>query len=747
MALRPRLAPNLSLALALALAASTGCDRARPAEGDGSDRCVRCHGGDGSAAPPRSPRGATATTDRGVGAHRAHLGGGRVRAGVACAECHVVPDRVDGHFGDPGGRATVAFAAGGLGRGAGAAPEWQPDAAGGPRCAGTYCHGATLAGGADAAPIWTRVDGTQIGCGGCHGAPPPAPHPFSAPGACHRCHPDTVREDGTIDLAGARHLDGRVDVGALGCTDCHGDGTRAVAPAAPPAGTRGEAATTDRAVGAHQAHLVGGRISGPVRCEACHAVPADLAHVDGVARVDLGEEARRGGAAPEWQPDAAGGARCAGTYCHGATLGAGGAATAPVWTQVDGAQVGCGGCHASPPTSAGHPQGDLAARCALCHPTTVLASGAIDVAGGHHIDGRLDVVGGACGGCHGAPPASGAHALHATVPEGASPAYGGLGLLEDVSPGGGPAYAFGCGHCHPIDPARHMDGRVDVSLAPDGAPTGALKARNAAAAGYDAGSGTCSGVYCHSSGQQVPAYALAPAWLAAPGALGCAGCHGNPPAYPTGGPGAADANGHLGMSTDGYEWGHFGGLPGPWHTSKHGGGWSPDEDAAPITCQACHAETTAGAGPSGFYWLDTTGTYTLPGGRLQYGCSAAACHGGAAAAGRGAVAPLRHVNGRRDVAFDARAALPALPWLPPAPDLPTRPYWVTNAAPGSIAFPDPTIPDAVMEGATLSLHLGSARYDPATKTCSTVGCHLQQLQVTWGAPHTGWGTCRTCHGF
>ncbi|GAO03352.1 CxxxxCH/CxxCH domain-containing protein [Anaeromyxobacter sp. PSR-1] len=527
------------------------------------------------------------------------------------------------------------------------------------------------------------------------------------------------------------------------CLRCHGgDGS-----AAPPRSARGATATTDRGVGAHRAHLAGGRIAGPVRCEACHVVPTDLAHVDGVAGVAFGEEARRGGAAPAWEPDAAGGPRCAGTYCHGATLAAGGAATAPVWTQVDGAQVGCDGCHGAPPGGAGHPQGELAGQCALCHPDTVLASGAIDVAGGHHLDGRVDVAGGACGGCHGAPPATGAHALHATVPAGASPTYGALTVLEDLSPAGGPAHAFGCGQCHPLDAARHMDGRVDVVLAPDGAPAGTLKARNAAGAGYDAASGSCAGVYCHSSGQEAPAYADAPAWTAAPGALGCAGCHGNPPAYATGGPAAADANGHLGLSTDGYEWGHFGGLPGPWHTSKHGGGWSPEEDAAPITCQSCHAETTAGAGPSGFYWLDTTGTYALPGGLLGYGCSSAACHGGAAPSGRGAVAPLRHVNGRRDVAFDARAALPELPWLPAAPDRPTRPYWVTHASPGSIVFPDPAIPDAVMEGTTLSLHLGSARYDPATKTCSSVACHLQQAQVTWGAPHTGWGTCGTCHGF
>jgi predicted CxxxxCH...CXXCH cytochrome family protein len=109
------------------------------------------------------------------------------------------------------------------------------------------------------------------------------------------------------------------------------------------------------------------------------------------------------------------------------------------------------------------------------------------------------------------------------------------------------------------------------------------------------------------------------------------------------------------------------------------------------------------------------------------------------------VRPLRHVNGRRDVVFDARLALPAISWLPASPNTPTRPYWVTNAAPG-VTFPDPAVPDAVMDGATMSLYLASATYDSATKTCATVACHLAQTQVTWGAPQS-WAACSECHPF
>ena len=371
---------------------------------------------------------------------------------------------------------------------------------------------------------------------------------------------------------------------------------------------------------------------------------------------------------------------------------------------------------------------------------------------------RVEEASASCGGCHGAPPATGAHLLHATPPRTQDLAYGATTVLEDVAPGGAPAYFFGCGQCHPVDAARHMNGvAAEVDLSPAGAPAGSLKARNAPDAAYDAVTKTCSGVCCHSSGQATPAYATpTPAWDATPGALGCTGCHGNPPRYPSGGPGAPDANGHVQLQDDGYEWGHFGGLPGPWHTSKHGGDnaftYGEGQDAAPITCQTCHSETVdpAAAGPSGFYWLDSGGNYDLRG-YLGYACES--CHTGtpgAPAQGAGKVLPLRHVNGRRDVVFDPRTTLPALPWLPAGPDQPTRPYWVTVGMWDAVPVPTTAIPDAIIEGGTLSFHLASATYDPATKTCSSVACHLLQTEVVWGAPYLYSETdtaCSKCHGY
>jgi predicted CxxxxCH...CXXCH cytochrome family protein len=378
-----------------------------------------------------------------------------------------------------------------------------------------------------------------------------------------------------------------------------------------------------------------------------------------------------------------------------------------------------------------------------------VAEGGGLVPGGLHLNGVVDVdLGAGCDACHGAPPPSGAHALHATPPAGVAPVYGSTAVLEDVAPAGADPdrYAFGCGHCHPLDPARHMDGAVQVELSPGGAPQGSLRARNLPGAALDAATGTCAGVACHSSGRASPpvdGFRATPPWAAA-ARLPCDGCHANPPRHPSGGPGAEDANSHLQLQADGWEWGHFGGLPGPWHGGPKHGSEPGLTDGAPITCQACHAGTVDPAATlsGGFFWLDTTGDYDL-GGPLGYAC--AACHGageGAPAAGAGRVRPLRHVNGRRDVEFDARTALPALPWLPAPPDRPSRPYWVT---PGAVTLPAPF--DGGLEGATLSLHLAGARYDPATKTCSDVACHLFEAEVRWGAPHDGWDACARCHPF
>ncbi len=207
------------------------------------------------------------------------------------------------------------------------------------------------------------------------------------------------------------------------CTGCHGgaDGP------APPKAVNGATSTGDRGVGAHQAHVA----TGAAACEDCHPVPGAIAspgHMDGVVDVVFSESA--GGSAASWDRSTA---TCA-VYCHGATL-AGGTATRPVWTQVDGTQAACGACHGIPP-----PAPHVASTsCGSCH--SGYTSTSINAA--LHGNGTADISAAACGTCHAIPPATGRHGEH---------------VEEQIS----------CGTCHAGFTATsagpsHLNGAVDVS--------------------------------------------------------------------------------------------------------------------------------------------------------------------------------------------------------------------------------------------------------------------------------------------
>lgn len=100
-----------------------------------------------------------------------------------------------------------------------------------------------------------------------------------------------------------------------------------------------------------------------------------------------------------------------------------------------------------------------------------------------------------CDACHGAPPASGAHASHANRE--------------------GYDFGFDCNSCHYVKsfPELHDDGKVDVRLNP------ALPTIGAISAAYR--NGTCSNVYCHSDARDE---ARAMIWDSGTD-LGCDGCH------------------------------------------------------------------------------------------------------------------------------------------------------------------------------------------------------------------------------
>lgn len=309
-----------------------GCHR------DGPTACTTCHG-----AGPNSR------------AHPAHAA-----RGVPCAACHPVPARWDddGHLVHAGAAVTaVRVELGALaartpaGAERAGPPRWD-----GVRCENVYCHGDVGgAGGTATRPAW---DGPALACTGCHASPPPS----HARTDCATCHPAT-----------APHVDGIVQVGrTAGCDGCHGS----PASPAPPVDLAGNTATTALGVGAHQAHLQArSRLSAPIPCATCHAVPAAVVapgHLDhaGPAQVT---------ATLGWDRDAQ---TCASAWCHGPAR--------PRWTATG--EVSCGSCHGVPPADGAHAPGLPITACAGCHPGTVDAFGNILVREGssEHINGVVD---------------------------------------------------------------------------------------------------------------------------------------------------------------------------------------------------------------------------------------------------------------------------------------------------------------------------------------------------------------------
>jgi len=338
----------------------------------GFARCATCHGTDfsggtsGVSCLSCHEAGPTAcVTCHGSGptsnAHLPHAG-----ASITCGECHVVPATwdQDGHILHDGVAITtppqVTFGAR-AGFTLDPADRAGPPSFDGTTCSNVYCHGAVLhdGGGTKPAPRWD--DPTPPGgCTQCHGHPPPTPS--HARTDCATCHPPD-----------APHIDGIVQVGRTpGCSGCHGS---ASSPA-PPVDLSGNTFTTALGVGAHQAHLqASSRISVPIACSACHAVPTAIdspGHIDSPLPVV--------NAALGWDRTAQ---TCASSYCHGVSE--------PVWTSSG--QVFCGSCHGIPPNDASHTPTMTLATCATCHPGTVDAFGNIIVANGtsEHINGVVDL--------------------------------------------------------------------------------------------------------------------------------------------------------------------------------------------------------------------------------------------------------------------------------------------------------------------------------------------------------------------
>jgi predicted CxxxxCH...CXXCH cytochrome family protein len=512
-----RLASRIAPVLAATLLAACGSARKLDAGSTSAGVCVACHGGADNAtgAPPKDTRGRTDTTLVSVGAHSAH-----VAAGIDCGVCHPKPATVDaprhadGHvdlawspLATANGKLTPAF-----------------DEAGA-TCSNVYCHGAFKGGNEANAPRWTRVGQGEGACGTCHGLPPPRSTGHPQVANCGGCHPGYTR----TSVNAATHLDGMPEVGGMTCTSCHGDSGRAATvtnpqlAASPPSDVGGNTATSAPGVGAHQAHLTDGALRLAMPCTECHAVPASLdAHPTGTTELAWDPQlAATRGAAPVYRDG-----RCASTYCHGATLGAGGTNHEPRWTGGP-AEAACGTCHGFPPP-APHPQ---LMECGRCHPGYDTA-----ITGPGHVNGRLDLLPMTCTSCHGNP------ARTATLQNPQLPAAPpidtlGRGVSARVGAhqihlnGSAIASALACTECHVVPTAP-----VDLSVHPTGTTTVPLQGVLATGSGTTSPSfagGTCSSTYCHGATLGAGNGSNhAPSWNGGPGEAACGTCHGIPPPAP-----------------------------------------------------------------------------------------------------------------------------------------------------------------------------------------------------------------------
>lgn len=464
-----------SRALLLAtLAAAAACSTANKPPSETVAQCTRCHGDPEraggtaanplEAAPPKDLAGQTDTSALGVGAHQTHLAGGvatrSFSLGFTCDQCHPVPTSIAAH---PSGAVVFDFT------GKLASTDGHAATASTAGSCANYCHDPENLG--RTPPAWNAGPGS-VTCGSCHDLPPdPSTGHPSVPSAltgCVGCHPATMNADGTLNVAGGKHVNGVVDqvgghppgyadptnpafhgpeairflqgvtTNTLQCTGCHGadltggvgpscdachatasamfpngaswktnctfchgtpsdDATASVLLAAPPRDVAGN--QTGAAVGAHQIHLAGSAIANAFACETCHAIPtgftippATSAHLDGTAEVTPQ------GAGQASLP-ASLGTYSAGTcavYCHGGAAGGptGGTTATPSWS---GASITtCTACHGAPPSTGKHGlhASLFQTNCSYCHPGTTYASAtgpAIDPAQKVlHVNGQKD---------------------------------------------------------------------------------------------------------------------------------------------------------------------------------------------------------------------------------------------------------------------------------------------------------------------------------------------------------------------
>lgn len=191
----------------------------------GPEACNTCHGNFNDPtkiAPPKDLAGNSATTFKGVGAHANHLYTNSIGKTVECETCHKVPSSLNtsGHL-DGNLPAEIALSGLAIFNAASNANYNYSNVT----CGNTYCHGnfeferdsastayqfaysGSKMEGNERSVQWTKVDGSELLCGTCHGLPPTGHVNFGGLSTCVNCHQGVVNAQGQI-IDKTKHING-----------------------------------------------------------------------------------------------------------------------------------------------------------------------------------------------------------------------------------------------------------------------------------------------------------------------------------------------------------------------------------------------------------------------------------------------------------------------------------------------------------------------------------------------------------
>jgi len=339
-----------------------------------------------------------------------------------------------------------------------------------------------------------------------------------------------------------------------------------------------------------------------------------------------------------------------------------------------------------------------------------------------------------CNSCHDAPPPTGTHLKHFGGDELLAD-YGNTSIAQDVTDFSD-KYLMNCGNCHPLDITRHMNGinnsgggSAEIELYNPDAPSGSLKSKNPSTATYTPGSiiytdqrgmrytkGTCSNIYCHSTFEiyttgEIP-YPTVPPY--------------DPPLdYDPVTPGT---------------------QPDAWqdYVVRNRIYQSPTWGIDQLNCDGCHmypivfdcnpdplngecTGVSAGAGDS-HGWRDDMGYLNLHVWNMGYDpLQCYTCH----------YATVREyapwTRNEYNISFDYISIYNKARHINGVKD---------------VVFTDISIPYDTIYG-TIEMDLSTASFDPETKTCFNVACHINQTEVKWGTPYRYWNSweCNVCHQY